>query len=779
MKWMVINGTNDDSNNILLYCRNEKGEKSTIKVLGFEPYFYAPKDEIIDDYNIVSQVPTELTSIYGDKLQKIVTRQPRNVRDIRGKFSKHFEADIPFVRRFLIDQKIFSGFDLPDGKKIVRFDNIKPCGVNFEPRVVLLDIETYSHGRFPKATDKDAKVTVNCLYDSKTKKYLSIAVDPEGKRREVLQIANDHKAIIVKTEGDLMMLTNQFLEVVDPDIVSAWYLPFDKEYLDERAKITKKIEFPWKRTNTFDLLAGYKRLYAKGSNVLADVLVLEKLDVPNYEPFKNEFWEEDLKHAIIVNKSHVESIKILNDKLHLLEFYWQIKSLVGFEDMHSTVYHGMLVDNMTLREFHNKWVLPSKPNTEERDKRKLLKEKKVGGKVLEPPFGIFANVGVFDMSRYYPEMLIAQNLSPEPHKKDELGVYPKITLSLIEARLEYDRKLNELTPGTEAHDQMKFRRNSVKYVTESIIGSFGAESSRVFDLKIFNAVTTMGQRGLMFIQNIMNNEGHKVIYGDTDGASITMPNLETAKAKVSFLNESLKNFCREEGINRELTLKLDRYFEKILFKKVRERVNGVWKERGAKKRYAGHVIFDDGKDVDYLKIVGFEQVRRDASKITKEIQPKVFNLMLRSDKDSVKNYLKDKITHITEGYKSGEVTMDDLAIPKTLSKPLKEYGKLKDGKTIGIPDYVRGSIYCNKWFGTDIRGGDQIKMVYVKKIEGYPKTDVFCYLSSSEIPVKVVVDVEKMLDRTVKGKLEDVVDLIDLKWSDIVSPHKSLFEVLG
>ena len=43
------------------------------------------------------------------------------------------------------------------------------------------------------------------MYDNYSKKYLSIAVDPTGKKkeREVLQLAEDHKAIIVPHERDL------------------------------------------------------------------------------------------------------------------------------------------------------------------------------------------------------------------------------------------------------------------------------------------------------------------------------------------------------------------------------------------------------------------------------------------------------------------------------------------------------------------------------------------------------------------------------------------------
>ena len=127
------------------------------------------------------------------------------------------------------------------------------------------------------------------------------------------------------------------------------------------------------------------------------------------------------------------------------------------------------------------------------------------------------------MSRYYPEMLISQNLSPEPHARGELGITPKMTLDLIEERLRYDRQLAKLDPGTPEWKELKFQRNSVKFVTESVIGYFGSESSRVYNLEIFNSVTMMGQRGLLFLRKVCNKDNNKVIYGDTDGLSVQTP----------------------------------------------------------------------------------------------------------------------------------------------------------------------------------------------------------------------------------------------------------------
>jgi DNA polymerase I len=621
-------------------------------------------------------------------------------------------------------------------------------------------------------------VTINCLYDSWTKKYLSIIVDKRVKKEKVDQFSEDHQVIYVPNEKGLLELTLTFLEKVEPDVFTAWNVAFDKEYIEERAK-KHKIVYPWIKTNIFDLLGAYKKLYAKSSNDLKTVVSEEKIGLKEYQPFKHEMWEsEDLREAILTNKSHVEAIVKINEKKHLIEFFWDLKKVAGVEDLSETLYHGKLLDVLYLRRYHDKWVLPSKPSKEEKERRKLETEKKIGGKVMTPPFGVFQNVGVFDMSRYYPEMLVAQNLSPEPHARNELGIIPQLTLLLIETRLRYDRELKKLTPGTEEYEANKFRRNSVKYVTEAIIGSFGSESARLFDLEIFNSVTTMGQRGISFLKKVCDREGNTVLYYDTDGISIKIASIKKAIENVDKLNNSLKDFCRAEGIKRELVLKLDRFFSWIMFKKYREKIDGEWVERGVKKKYAGIVVFEDNKEVNYLKIVGFEYVRRDSPPITKRIQPKIFDMIFAGQKDKVGDFLKMELADVKRKYSEDILNIDDIAIPVTLNQSLSSYGgKNIRGGDIGVPDYARGAIYSNEWFGTEIRGGDQVKMVYIKDIKGYPKTDVISYLSITDIPAEFEIDLDKMLDRIVKQKIEDVIDVIGISWDEIFTKTRNLFEV--
>jgi len=758
MKFSVSCGKYQNDGSITLFCRDEQFNRKDINITGFPPYFYVPLEEgrKFEHPNIIEKEETKITNFKGEHLMKLTVRTPGDVGGkygLREKFTKHYEADIPFVRRFMIDSGIFSGFEVEDDQNLYEISDLKPIDFVQKPRFLISDIEVYSEDRFPEAEDDKSKIIIVGFYDSLSGNYFTVAIDPHGIHESTEKYSENHTVVIVKTEQDLLDVVKDFIKEIDPDVYTGWNIKFDKEYQETRCeKFNKRLSF--ERMNVFDLMKAYRRLYSKGSDRLADVVVAEKFKIDNYEKFKTEMWQDRLKRGIYVNKSHVEACVQINKKYNLINFFWELKVLAGLEEMSSAVYHGSVVETRFLRKYHNKWVLNSRPSQEEVEARnKKYEDMLSGGKVFTPPVGIFEDVGNFDMTRYYPEMLVSMNLSPEPHGT-ELGLTPEFTLEMIDKRIEYDNMLRKLTPGTAEFNNLKNRRQTVKDVIQTIVGYFGDTNSRVFYPEIFNKVTQTGQRGLVFLSKICEEDGYKFLYGDTDSSIFQLP-LSEALTYHEKLNQSLVEFCKQEHIDRKLEIKLDRYFKKIIFK----RKKGT--EEGVKKRYASRVIYEDGKEVDYLLIKGFEYVRRDSSNLCKEIQYKMFELMLKAGKEEVLKYLREKLKEI----RSGRYALDDIATPKTLHKNPEDYP---------IPqDYVRGAIYANKWMNLGIRDGDVVKMLYIKKIFNLPYTDVLSVFSYHEIVNGkyisdiVTVDLEKTIEKTVKDKVEDLVSLIGVNWKDL------------
>ena len=95
-----------------LWVRTEDNQKRQITVTDFEPYFY-----VQGDYG-------EFKGIYGESLTKIITKDPSQVRKERENYKQSWEADIPYVRRVLIDLGIYKYIYIDDKKIKGKFSPI-------------------------------------------------------------------------------------------------------------------------------------------------------------------------------------------------------------------------------------------------------------------------------------------------------------------------------------------------------------------------------------------------------------------------------------------------------------------------------------------------------------------------------------------------------------------------------------------------------------------------------------------------------------------------------
>jgi len=738
MKAQFIKGKYNDDKTITLYLRDEKYRKVAVKVAGFEPYFYVSKLAYVPPNPALKRVETEAPpSIDGIKLKKLVMQTPTDVKNFRGKFKIHYEADIPFIRRFLIDTGIKAGIELPD-KALVHYKDLKPIDFTLDPVITYLDIEVYTTTRFPNPERDENKIIIATLYTNTNGKYYTVALSKQARKVEW----EKGTIFFLTSEENLLKFIRKYLDHFKPDVLTGWNVSFDINYILHRAN-KLGIGISLEGMNIFDLLSAYKNLNKKGSNALGDVLNDEGIATEvNYEPFNMQVWERDELHGVKVNVSHVEGIVKLDEKHGLIKFYWGLKNYAGLEDLEPTLYHGVLVDTLLLRYYHKKFALPSKDcNIIKED------ESKLGAIVIQPPKGVFEGVAVFDMSRYYPNIIIAYDISPEPHPKEQKGIIPQMVKGLLAEREKYEAELKKLTPGSDEYNRMKNKRNAVKYIAESVFGYLGSTSSRLYSKENFEKITGTGREGLLYLKKVLEEWGYRTLYADTDGIFVQVPFEEVFDIEKR-LNQALVDFCKQKGITANLKLKLDRYFDRIVF-------------AGVKKRYAGHVIWE-GKEADYTYIVGFEYVRRDAPKLTKELQLKIFDLVLKGKRQEVIDLLRDTIRK----FRKGEFPIDDIAIRKTLNKRLEDYNPK--------PDYVRGSIYANNYLGLDIRGGDMVKMIYIKDIKNLPKTDVLCWIGEFP-PVSVTLDIGKMIDRVIKRKVEKLLDLIGISWDEITCKQKTLW----
>ncbi|MFB6152947.1 MAG: DNA polymerase domain-containing protein [Halodesulfurarchaeum sp.] len=240
-----------------------------------------------------------------------------------------------------------------------------------------------------------------------------------------------------------------------------------------------------------------------------------------------------------------------------------------------------------------------------------------------------------------------------------------------------------------------------------------------------------------------------------------------------------QSFALEERINESYAefaaqLGAEEHFFEIEFEKLYRR----FFQAGKKKRYAGHIVWKEGNEVDDVDITGFEYKRSDIAPITKEVQQAVIERIVHGeDLAEIKSYLHDVI----QDFRAGEVDVEAVGIPGGIGKRLDNY----DTDTA----HVRGAKYANLVLGTNFSRGSKPKRVYLEKVhpdfferfeqeapekaqdpiyEAFRRNpDVICIEYADQLPEEFVVDWDKMLDKTLKGPIERILEALDVSWEEV------------
>ena len=261
----TIRGRGDDERPILhLFGRTAERGLEHVRVHGFKPYFYAPAENIDEEriagYEGLTGFETEddngdpYESIRGEQLAKIFGRTPRDVGQVRDDFD-HYEADILFPNRLLIDKGITGGVRVPqrraeaDGPVDVYHTELTPVEIDADPRICTLDIEVDDRRGFPE----DGEEPIICLvtHDSYKNEYIGWIFDPEDgngdlptelpeydllredDQQDVAGTADaDVEIRAFDTEPAMLDAVLSYVEQTDPDVLTGWnFDDFDAPYL--------------------------------------------------------------------------------------------------------------------------------------------------------------------------------------------------------------------------------------------------------------------------------------------------------------------------------------------------------------------------------------------------------------------------------------------------------------------------------------------------------------------------------------------------------------------
>ncbi len=827
-----------------VFGRTAEGTAEHVRVLDVEPYFYVPTADIqqrslTQEYDAVIETrdtdpdgqPFE--SIRGEPVTRIVTRTPRDVGRLRDEFDTTFEADILFPNRFLIDHNITSGIRVEerrvepgtaDAPIQITPAHLHPIDApeNAELRINVFDIEVDDRSGFPE----DGEEPIVCLtsHDSRSDEYVAWLYDaPVGgvSPPDVLdgyEPLREDVTIRVEAFSEEEAMLDAFvsyIEETDPDVLTGWnFEDFDAPYLlDRMENLDSETEYDlsvdrlsrvnevWRSSSgwsgpdvkgrvVFDLLYAYQRTqFTELESYRLDAIAERELDVgkERYTGDIGDLWEQNPGRLLEYNVRDVELCVEIDRKQGIVDFWDETRKFVGCQ-LADAPTPGDVVDMYVLQEAYGNFVLPSKGQQES--------EEFEGGAVFEPITGLREMVSVLDLKSLYPMSMVTINASPETQvdpdeyagetyrtptgihfRKEPNGIIREMVIELLEEREEKKGLRDEHEPGSEPYNRYDRQQQAVKVIMNSLYGVFGWDRFRLYDREMSAGVTSTNREVISFTADAAAELGYEVTYGDTDSVMLELGHDLSKEEAIdqSFeiqehINDRYDDFAREE-------LNATEHRFQIEFEKLYRR----FFQAGKKKRYAGHIIWKEGKEVDDIDITGFEYKRSDIAPITKEVQREVIEMIVKGEAlEDVKTYLHDVITD----FEAGQVDLDEVGIPGGIGKRLENY----ETDTA----QVRGAKYANHLLGTNFQRGSKPKRLYLEKVHpdffrrmederGFdPQTDplygdfkrnpdVICFEYADQVPDEFTVDWEKMLDKTLKGPIARIIEALDMSWEEVKS----------
>ncbi len=405
------------------------------------------------------------------------------------------------------------------------------------------------------------------------------------------------------------------------------------------------------------------------------------------------------------------------------------------------------------------YLIPLREEIEAKGVKQHLKpitkgKKYVGAIVIQPEPGIHFNVHVVDFASLYPSIIKEYNISYEtvncPHQecrdnlvegtstwicKKKRGIISQFAGAIRDVRVNIFKKLakDRKLPAAKRrfYDVVQ---SSLKVFINAIYGVMGSEAFPFYYLPAAEATTILGRGAIMKAIEISREMGLKVIYGDTDSLFIKDPD-----------NETLTKFIKRVEKTIRLKLDIDKIYRYVVFSR-------------RKKNYFG--ILTDGT-VDVKGLLGKKSSTPPYIKdIFYQVLDILKNVNTLDEFKEAKENIKQIVLNAEAKLRKGEVSINDLAISVTLSKPLHAYTKT-------TPQHVKAARKLKRALGIDISPGTIIRIIKTRDKEGAS-------------PVELVrdyrqVDVEKYIEllRSTLSQILEAMD-IDIKEIEIKKEFRSL-----
>ena len=549
-------------------------------------------------------------------------------------------------------------------------------------------------------------------------------------------------------EGDIMEGLTSLVHSEDPDIITGYNIDnFDLPRMEERADVLagrSKMEattlFGWGRVPMLQSEAKPRRLFpSRRQNRVWDIAGRIPLDAwwqarqtlrPQRESLSyvsKLLWPEDEdKHKLDIDASQMDREwaerpeevleYCVRDTILPLDILDRLQSVARKEalasvslttvETASTGTTSQWIDSLVIRLADRSDV--AVPTTISGPRRR---DQIAGGYVHEVDAGISPWVVVLDFKSMYPSIMIANNIcsttlvrddttddsysvSPTTQtrylsKENRVGLVPHLLEQLMQSRDRHKAALAEArAAGDEAEaflqDQLQY---AVKILMNSFYGVFASSFYRFTHPDLGASITEWARHNIRGIIAQVEEDGHEVVYSDTDSIFVRSPvdkqapikrpededeslsEWEEAKRDALQFGERLADRFTREGAELEFETALSAFFS-----------------HGAKKRYVGRVVWPR----EEMLIRGYEVRRTDSFALLTRTMTDMFEMILDGEEWAAVEMTKSVIDDV----KARRTDVADLVISRSCKGTLRRAGSVDFTKVYDNPDglpYVRAA----------------------------------------------------------------------------------------
>jgi len=259
-----------------------------------------------------------------------------------------------------------------------------------------------------------------------------------------------------------------------------------------------------------------------------------------------------------------------------------------------------------------------------------------GGLVLPSQPGLHEHVAILDFRSLYPSIIRTFKICPYAWlmaDKDPVCTPTGATFSATEHILpDYIEELSAVRTQARAEGRPGLAQ-AVKILMNSFYGVMGSPGCRFYNPVLPVSVTATGQWVLRTAREHLEQQGYRVLYGDTDSLFVLLLPADGAAPHVAgerlagivnaFLADKLQ---REFHVVSALVLEFQRYCRWFYLPSARtahpaahvEDADAYSRHEGAAKRYAGLVVLPDGRTE--LLVTGMECMRSDWTPLAQRVQ---------------------------------------------------------------------------------------------------------------------------------------------------------------